>query len=47
MKTDLRVFSAWGTIQGGHCEVDDDDMVDGQPLHGGFCLCDSIRHGHP
>lgn len=41
---DIRAFNNWGGIQGGYCEVEDDELNDGQPLHGGYCVCDSIRN---
>ena len=37
-------------MQGGYCDVGDDELLDGQPFHGGYCVCDSIRNGrfkHP
>ena len=45
-----RLFSQWGQVQGGYCDVGDDELLDGQPFHGGYCVCDSIRNGrfkHP
>ena len=45
-----RLFDQWGQVQGGYCDVDDVDLVEGQPFHGGYCVCDSIRNGrfeHP
>ena len=44
------MFSQWGQVQGGYCDVGDDELLDGQPFHGGYCVCDSIRNGrfkHP
>ena len=38
-----RTFSKHGQIQGGYCESDD-DLNEGQPLHGGYCVCDGIRN---
>jgi hypothetical protein len=42
----LRSFKNWGEIQGGYCGADEDkdDLNDGQPLWGGYCVCDSIRN---
>ena len=49
--SDLRLHKNWGEIQGGSCEVEDEEELnDGQPLWGGYCVCDSIRNGrfkHP
>ena len=48
---DLVLFKNWGEIQGGYCAAEDeDDLNEGQPLFGGYCVCDSIRNGrfkHP
>lgn len=50
-EVDLHIFGQWGMIQGGYCAVTSDaDLNQGQPLHGGYCKCDSIRNGrfkHP
>ena len=49
---DLALHDTPGLVQGGYCEATrpEDLEPDGQPLRGGYCVCDSIRNGrfkHP
>jgi hypothetical protein len=49
---DLTSHDTPGLVQGGYCEASnlEDLEPDGQPLRGGYCVCDSLRNGrfkHP
>ena len=49
---DLGFHSPPGLVQGGYCaaRAPEDLVPDGQPLRGGYCVCDSLRNGrfrHP